>query len=117
MTEVMKTQMLQTVLSNDIMEVLSHISRRDHITVVITADEAVKLLVVALAAGFFELSFHLFLFKKHLLDTISRVKGQSADKEKALIAESFSIINFDSSGFKVRNLSHQDQARSRRNTP
>ena len=33
---------------------------------------------------------------------IPREKGQSAGKEKALIAESFSIIYFESNGFKVR---------------
>ena len=50
------------------MEVLCHISWRDHIAVVVPADKSVKFLVVALSASLFELDFHFLLFKKHLLD-------------------------------------------------
>ena len=46
--------MLQTVSGNDVVEVLCHITRREHITVVVTADKSVKFLVVVLSASLFE---------------------------------------------------------------
>ncbi len=54
MSEIMETQMLQTVSGNDVMEVLCHITRREHITIVVTADKSAKFLVVALSASLFE---------------------------------------------------------------
>ena len=43
--------MLQTVSGNDEVEVLCHITRREHITVVVTTDKSIELLVVALTAS------------------------------------------------------------------
>ena len=69
--------MLQTVSGNDVMEVLCHITRREHITVVVTTDKSIELLVVALTASLFELDFHFLLFKKHLLDVRDQRKCSS----------------------------------------
>ena len=54
MSEIMETQLLQTVSGNDVMEVLCHIPRREHITIVVTADKSVKFLAVVLSASLFE---------------------------------------------------------------
>ena len=77
MTEVMETQMLQTISGNDVMEVLCHIPRREHIAVVVTTDKSVELLVVALSASLFELDFRFLLFKKHFLNVRNQRKSSS----------------------------------------
>ena len=50
------------------METAGHILRRDQLTVIVSADEALKFLIIGRTADLFEVSFKLFLLKEHSLN-------------------------------------------------
>ena len=77
MSQIMESQMSQTVLRDNIVETACHIFGRDQLTVVITADKALKFLIIGTAANFLEVSFKLFLFEEHSLDVRYQRKRSS----------------------------------------